>query len=86
MSDAATAIRTIKQPMILGLPEYGSYFTVIEKTLMTVAMDHATGVPDFDMDGLLSWDEVTAPTSQNMLDRINKLFDTTFCMCQFAGR
>jgi len=48
------------------------------------------GSPDFELDGDLlptfNWVELTNPETQECVDAINKAFNTTFQLNQFAGR
>jgi len=79
----------IANDLCVGIEEYGTFFyidtTQEHPILMSAPMDEQ-GKPDWDMNGEINWSEVTAPESQEMLDRINRIFNTKFKMDEFAGR
>ena len=70
---------------VIVLESVGSYFQVTDGVLEYSPMDD-TGMPDWDMDGSISWYEVTAPESQEMIDGINRVFGTNYKLAEFAGR
>lgn len=68
------------------LPEYGCAVLVEDGVLLAIPLLAIDGMPDYGEDGEIEWSEVVAPESQDFLDKVNAMFNTSFRVEDFPGR